>query len=277
MRSLTVLLSIPFLSAVASAALLDPFVEVRFAKSGTLPGPNNLGMYQDPTSVQRAVLSATAPAYVLGARSSFDNFGAYSEQDGAVAPGQARGMNAFAIMVDKLFISSASTDATYRWKAKVRVDGTSSWTSTGNVTANLWPVGFAMAQYTMRETETSFKRYSLPDVNLPQGTYDQEIDLPEVVVPANEWFNYSFLFAVNTRIYNLSGVSVSAAKGDFLNTVVFTQLQLTDSLGNPIDFKIESASGARYSASGIQVVPEPASFALAIAGLLAVSVLRRRS
>jgi hypothetical protein len=65
------------------------------------------------------------------------------------------------------------------------------------------------------------------------------------------------------------GYSVSASDGDFLGTLRFVGLSLTDMNGIPVDFTIDSASGARYTDAGIAPpVPEPAT-----AGLWAVALV----
>lgn len=267
-------------SVPAAAALLDPYVQIRFAKSGNSPGPTDLGTETDPSFITNYRQSSVLPSYRLEAAASFGSLGASSSQSGTLASGQGRGMNAFGILVDSLTITSPNPEATYRWAAKIRLTGVVDWTHTGTLTNLNWPVGIAVAQYTKLPDETDFTRYSLPDILPEKGVFDQEIELPEMVVPANQPFNYALILAANTRLGDSGDRTVTASSADFLNTLRVTGLTLKDSTGAPIDFQIQSGSGALYTENGIQVVPEPGTvtlFALGLVGVVGIRLKTRRA
>ena len=132
-----------------------------------------------------------------------------------------------------------------------------------------------VAQSVRTEGQTGFTHYPHQIDLLEKGTYDNVYLLPEITVPANEWFNYRLLLVAQTRLRNRDDVQITSSKADFLSTLEVVGLIIKDSAGNPVDFRIDAASGALYTANGINAVPEPASMALVgIAG--AVMFLMRR-
>jgi hypothetical protein len=67
------------------------------------------------------------------------------------------------------------------------------------------------------------------------------------------------------------------ATSDFYSTAVLSGIRVIDSNGHPnTDFSILSASGTRYSATGVLPVPEPASVILLGSGFATVVAERRR-
>jgi hypothetical protein len=272
-------------AACFGGTVTDPYVRVSFGGSGDIPIPPLAGM-QDPlfASLAYESLPGEFPAYSQSANASFGSLGAMSTQSGTLASGQARARNSFASMVDRLTITSPdSNEATFLWQPTIQLTGEIDWTVTAGTidpanAAFTWPVGIAVAQYVRREGETSFTRYSLPDIWPDKGTLNQTIVLDAIPVPANEAFNYQILLAVVSRIRNTNGLVISYSTIDLSQTLKVVGLTVRDSNGE-IGFNVEAGSGASYSTNGISEVPEPASAIvtlLGIAGMFAMARARRK-
>jgi hypothetical protein len=88
-------------------------------------------------------------------------------------------------------------------------------------------------------------------------------------------FEAQIYFYSLAQILTASGWTTGAsATADFSNTAILSGISVRDSLGNPVDFSITSASGTSYTSSG--VVPEPATLTLMTVGLAGLSWVRRR-
>lgn len=118
----------------------------------------------------------------------------------------------------------------------------------------------------------------MPDIFPDKGVFDQVIELDEIVVPANEDFNYRLLIATVTKIRHASdgSVKVTSATADFAHTLEVIGLSVKDSAGNNIAFDVTSGSGALYSTSGITAVPEPSTLLLIAGSLLGSALFRRK-
>jgi hypothetical protein len=196
-------------------------------------------------------------------------------------PVPSHGLLSITAFVDQLFISSpGSLSTTYRWTPTIHLAGTPSWTENmASPDTALWVIGLASAQGVKTASDTKYTYTSTPDIYPGNGgPIDLLVTLPEIDVPANEWFNYRFSFLVNARVFTSGNYSVSASQGDFLGTLRFVGLDIKDMAGNSLPFNIQSASGSAYTADGIAAIPEPSTTGLAGVGmlLLALNAARRR-
>lgn len=269
-------------AACFGGTVTDPYVEAFFAGSG------NVGFVspreQDPSfvSISSSSLAGAFPEFAQSASASFSTLGAMSTQSGVLAAGQAQARNSFAIMVDRLTVSSEdSEDTTFLWQPTIQLTGEIDWTVAAGTldpaaAATTWPVGIAVAQYVRREGQANFTRYSLPDIWPDKGTLNQTIVLDAIPVPTNEAFNYSILLAVVSRIRNTNGLVISYSMIDLSQTLKVVGLTVRDSNGE-IGFNVEAGSGAIYSTNGISEVPEPASAIITLLGLAGmVAIVRAR-
>jgi hypothetical protein len=208
---------------------------------------------------------------VLSASASFGALKASSKQWGTMPANTSRARNSAAFFWDRLMLTvPGGTETTYRWQPTVRLTGSIDWTGTGTI-----PALAEVAQSVRTEGQTGFSHYPhLLDL-LSKGTYDEEYLLPEINVPANEYFNYRLFFGTYTRLENANGNLLTEAEADFDSTLEVTGLVLKDGAGNVVPFQVQADSGAVYSISGISSVPEPSSVTLIAGG--AVLLLLRRS
>jgi hypothetical protein len=274
-KSLAAIFCLATATAALGSTLTAPYVEVRFGGSG-FPEPgggHNLGGLTHSSSVtdSRVSQSGDVANYNLSASASFGMLKASSKQWGTMPANTSRVRNAAALFWDRLMLTvPGGTETTYRWQPAVRLTGSIDWTGTGST-----PAGAEVAQSVRAEGQTGFTHHPhLVDL-LSEGTYDEEFLLPEIVVPANEYFNYRLIFIAFSRLENANGNLVTAAEADFMNTLEVTGLAVKDSAGNAVSFNVQADSGAVYSTSGINSVPEPSSVCLVAAG--AVLMLLRRS
>lgn len=269
-----------FLPVTALAAPLDPpNVGVYFIVNGTLTP--SFGIVNDPVYASNSVASTSGDPYTYAgsAWSTYGAVGASSSFSDANTPIPPHGLLSVTTFVDQLYItSSESSSASYRWTPLVHLTGQASWTENGTVPSSPpWPVAVASAQGVKTSSSTNYVFKSSPDVNPGNGDLiDMLFELPEVIVPANEWFNYRFSFLINARVLQQGGYSVSAANGNFMGTMRVVGLDVKDLSGTPLSFTVRSASGSSYTANGITAIPEPSTLGLSGAGFLLLVWSRTR-
>ena len=108
-----------------------------------------------------------------------------------------------------------------------------------------------------------------------EGAHDELLVLPEIVVPANEYFNYRLLLVAYSQVGTTATAQVTSAEATFGQTLDVVGLSVKDSGGNAVAFQVQADSGAIYDATGIHAVPEPSSIALVLGGAALVFVKRR--
>ncbi|MBC7925689.1 MAG: hypothetical protein H7039_08535 [Bryobacteraceae bacterium] len=267
------------------ATVTAPFVEVLFGGSGTIPRPSGLNGDTDSSFAFASYESGlgVASAYDLSAFASFGQLGVRSRQSGSLSPGNSLSLNSFATLVDRIVVTSPNSAATsYRWKPTVRITGQFDWTvSAGSLQgldpAAFWPVVLAVAQYTRVEGQMNFTRVSLPDIFPARGAFDQTVVLPEIVVPANEIFNYRLLLGTVSRLRTSpdSSFQINYALSDLSNTLEVTGLSVLDESGQDLPFRVLSDSGTIYTTAGITAAPEPGTIVTALSALGLVVLARK--
>lgn len=265
-------------AASFGSTLTDPYVEVRFGGSGH---PDAMGHILGGSTGESYVSDSRSSApgaqgtFRLAAAAGFGTLKASSEQSVLMPLGTNRARNAVAFFWDRLTLSvPGASQTTYSWQPAVRLSGVIDWTSSG--TPGVDPAGVEVAQSVRVEGQTGFAHHPhLIDLTA-EGAYDNVYVLPEISVPANEWFNYRLLLAAFSRVQNTSELQITAAEADFYSTLEVVGLTVKDSAGNSVPFQVQAASGALYSSDGITSVPEPASIALvSVAGAVLLLVRRR--
>jgi PEP-CTERM motif len=93
-------------------------------------------------------------------------------------------------------------------------------------------------------------------------------------------FGTAYNLAVGLYTASYPGTFGGVANSDFFSTAKLNSISVFDAAGNPVDFRITSGSGTLYDQFGAHPlaagVPEPASWALMIAGFAIVGVSARR-
>jgi hypothetical protein len=120
---------------------------------------------------------------------------------------------------------------------------------------------------------------SLPGVTVgptsASGTTNVSFGIPFVY---NQPFDFTVgLYASETPSSNFGSGGLSQGRVDFGHTATLSGITVLEG-GQPVDFTIQSGSGAVYTAAGIAApaVPEPASFGLFLAGLAVLAGINRR-
>ena len=76
---------------------------------------------------------------------------------------------------------------------------------------------------------------------------------------------------------NVGLLTASEGEVDYLSSVKLTGIEVADSTGKPLDaFSIVSGSGTLYDRNGVVIVPEPATYASILLGLLGIAYARLR-
>lgn len=277
--------TLALLAAVTAAAsfgstLVAPSVEIRFGGSGTVGEPgggHNVGSASGSTYLSETRLSQAGDAanYELSATASFGTLKASAKQWGLLPANTNRSRNTTTWFMDRLLLTvPGATEATYRWQPTVRLTGSIDWTSSGDDPTP--PAGAELAQSIRTEGQTGLTHYPhLIDI-LVEGTHDQLVTLPEIVVPVGEYFNYRLLLVTFAQLRNDGDYQLTSAEADFAHTLQVVGLSVKDSIGNAVAFQVQADSGAVYDTNGINSVPEPSSFVLLVAGLAALGLRAAR-
>lgn len=232
-----------------------------------------MGSASGSTYVSETRLSQAGDAanYELSAIASFGTLKAFSKQWGLLPAGTNRVRNTTTWFMDRLLLTiPGATETTYRWQPTVRLTGTIGWTSSGDDPNS--PAGVELAQSIRTEGQTGLTHYPhLVDL-VVEGTHDQLVTLPEIVVPVGEYFNYRLLLATFARLQNSGGYQLTAAEADFARTLEVVGLSVKDSSGNAVAFQIQADSGATYDSNGINAVPEPSSLLLVGVGVATLAL-----
>ena len=273
---LTALLTV---STSFGSTLLEPSVNVRFGGSGypepggghNLGGPTGTSFVSD----SRASQPADIIDYELSGFASFGTLGASSKSWGALPSGQSRIRHTTSFFWDRVLLTvPGGAEATYRWQPTVRLTGFIDWT--GLPVSSFSPAGSEIAQTIRVEGQTVNTHYPHQVDLVTEGIHDELLVLPEIVVPANEYFNYRLLLVAYSQVGTTATAQVTSSEATFGQTLDVVGLSVKDSGGNSVAFQVQADSGAVYDASGINAIPEPSSIALVLGGAT-LAILRRRA
>lgn len=215
--------------------------------------------------------SATGTACYSG----YSTYGAWGSQSSltntspsAIVPG-LEGLNMGVTSRDILVLTGVAP-GTYSIVPTVTLDGTVSWN-------NQWREGTVHAAFYEYEADgITYIDNGFYDVS--ENVFNVTATLLGIIFSAYEPFNFQIGFGQTVRIFRGADDEENTnVEGNFLSTMHITGLEIFDGAGDSVSgWTIESASGARYTASGVSVVPTPATLALFTLGLATLGWSRRK-
>lgn len=260
-----------------SGAVLDPYSSVGFFKQGTaFPDRVKLHEVFGPGAVSDSYSGSDVYASYFGSGiATVGRLGvSASIRKGIVPLNFYETFSSEAFFADNLTVRATSpteVSANYRFAPTIHLSGSAHWFPPRDIA----PVETLIVQWTKLEDSDWIIHDVIPFVPTNGRSVDEIIKLPFVSVPAGLAFNYTLQFWVTTTIDEGSrlGFGISSAEGDFRNTLTVTGIDVQNASGDSIDFTITAGSGARYTAGGIEPVPEPGSIGSVLSGLAVVAVL----